>query len=210
MNYQQYWKVINKNARDKSSNKLGIWGRFTSLIIGVLSSAIVSLFFGGSIKTNVIVALVTTVVWLLVWSVVFVWYKFHEPIILHNEQVEKAKKKEQKIRLLEKKIKDPPELIKLANLRTTGFLLRNEGKSKSNEKEVNNWIVDFEKWNELLVKTVKSYSPVRASMFEVVGNLPRGGYPNAINERHRLKLNVFDEKLKRLQTLLEEHKPRKN
>jgi hypothetical protein len=109
---------------------------------------------------------------------------------------------------IENKIKDPPELIKLADMRKSGISLRNRGFHASTEREVIQWVEKFEIWDTFMVGVMKEYSPVKAHTLEILGDFPHDGYPNAVNKLHRWKLNEFDEKLKRLQEFLDEYEPR--
>src|SRR3990172_2705361 len=94
--YRKYWKMVRTIAREKTNKKLGIGIRILAIAIGIISTTLVSILLGGNLMTILSVALVTFIVtvtlWIIVWFGVFVYYRAYESVIAYQEKDETIKK----------------------------------------------------------------------------------------------------------------------
>lgn len=80
-----YWKTIGGVARQKTSKKLGIFGRIASAIIGGLASGLLSYISGGNVINSIFLALIIILAWCVIWFVFFVVYLIREPALIHEK-----------------------------------------------------------------------------------------------------------------------------
>ena len=96
--YQKYWKTINKNSKEKTNKKLGIGIRSFALVVGIISTAIVSIILGGNLlelfKIALLTILINITLWAIVWVVYFIYYRTHEFVIIYNDKEDKINKLE--------------------------------------------------------------------------------------------------------------------
>jgi hypothetical protein len=190
-----YWKRILLLGAQRSWKWLGVSGKILNVAVGL----IVGVLLGQ--KDIIRISLITIGIVGGLYLILVMIFAFFIVPFQENNKLAKT------ISRLKSRRKEPPALLELTKLRKAGIELRNSGISLSSPAELDSWLNEFETWNVQVLKLIRKLSKVRAGIIETLGNLPRGGYPNAINDVHRLKLNVFDEKLKRLQTFLEEYVP---
>jgi len=101
-----------------------------------------------------------------------------------------------------KKGKEPPELQKLAELRTEGVELRNFGTRLPNPSALSKWIDDYTEWDRTVIKILGKLSKAQAAWFTTLDRMPLHTFQNVINGEHSRYLNIFEEKLKRLDIVL--------
>jgi hypothetical protein len=102
-----------------------------------------------------------------------------------------------------------PNITKLNQLRNDGYLLRNKGISKlKRSAQVKMWIAEFEQWNADMLLELGKLDEDKAEWLRLLGNLPESHmkYPRIVNFDHRLNLEIFDEKLLRLDKVLEDYR----
>jgi len=193
--YLEYWERTFNMGAVRSWSWLGVGGKLLNVVIAL----VVGFFLGQKdiLRTAFITAGVLVVLYLLI-LVIFAIF-----IVPYQDHGKLART----VSRLRSKKKEPAALLELTKLRKVGIELRNHGARLADPAEFDQWNNEFETWNDQVIKLVKKVSKVRAGIIETLGNLPRGGYPSAISDLHRLKLNVFDEKLRRLQVFLEEFSP---
>ena len=104
-----------------------------------------------------------------------------------------------------KKGKEPPELQKLAELRTEGVKLRNFGTGIADPNALSKWINDYTEWDKTVIKTVGKLSKAQAAWFTTLDRMPLHNFQNTLNSEHSRYLNIFEEKLKRLDIVLKSH-----
>lgn len=98
------------------------------------------------------------------------------------------------------------QLLALARLRTEGVQLRNKGqKMGTDPKESQDWIAEFEDWNERVIKAISKISKADAEHWNILNR-----YNVRIKEtgtnKQKVKWSVLDEKIDRLEKLYEEYR----
>lgn len=94
--------------------------------------------------------------------------------------------------------------LPLAKARTEGVILRNDGIGVEDILDAKNWIEAFDQWDKRIIATISSFSKTEGEKFKVINrfNLTPGNLPTRI-PAHNRKLNVLEEKLARLEALIE-------
>ena len=82
----KYWKNIGREARQKSSKKLGILGRIATYVIGGLAGGVVSYFGGNNVMNSIYTALIIISAWGIIWFVSFVIHLIREPVMLDDDK----------------------------------------------------------------------------------------------------------------------------
>ena len=104
----------------------------------------------------------------------------------------------------------PDRFIELAEARTEGVKLRNKGLIVKNEEEAVHFIDDYDEWDRTTIKKIAKISKSKAEYFKVINRFEfTTGQVFTKIKTHNKKLNVLEEKLRRLEFLiseLEKHK----
>ncbi len=111
-------------------------------------------------------------------------------------------KKDQTIRRLRKNSKEPPGIAELARLRTEGVALRNSGESLTDSATLPSWIEDYRQWEDQVLKTLGKLSKGKSEWLKTLNRLPPYEFSHTLNSEHTRYLRVFEEKLKRLESIL--------
>jgi hypothetical protein len=122
--------------------------------------------------------------------------------MIYRTPAEMNYKKDQDIRRLEKKFKEPPEIEELAKLRTEGVDLRNFGERLTDLTALPEWIARYNEWDTKVLSTLSKLSKGKSEWLRTLNRMPLHQFPNTINTEHARYLNVFEEKLKRLEIIL--------
>lgn len=89
-NYKEYWKIVRKNSREKTTRKLGFGIRILAVVVAAISTTSVSLILGGNILKVIIDAVLTIliniIIWLIIFGAFYAYYKDQEPVVLYNNQ----------------------------------------------------------------------------------------------------------------------------
>ena len=110
-------------------------------------------------------------------------------------------------------------LLRLAQLRTEGVRKRNQGDGfpthragdppveltyQEKEAFVESWIEDFRNWTQEVHDEVEKLSPVQAEWWTTLGDVPQTTQRrHLLNDAHVFNMNMFNERLHRLELLLE-------
>ena len=162
-----------------------------SLIVGLLIAQNTENRLG-AVQTALITIVIALGIYILLVliSVIFI-VPYQE-----NQRLEKI------IANYKKKRKEPPEIQKLAELRTEGVKLRNFGERLTDPNVLSKWINDYTGWDKKVIKTLGKLSKARAVWFTTLDRMPLHAFQNIINSEHNRYLNIFEEKLKRLDIVL--------
>jgi hypothetical protein len=96
----------------------------------------------------------------------------------------------------------------LGKLRSEGVEIRNKGiQQVKNQQMLSSWIEEYNDWNRRIIETLSRLSTGKAAWFETLDTFSATpiSYPYIVNENHRMFLNVFTEKLRRLDMLLRDY-----
>lgn len=96
-------------------------------------------------------------------------------------------------------------LLELANLRVVGVNLRNEGARIDDILFAKRWMENYDLWDEQATEAIsRLISATEGAKFKVVNRFPlTGGNLPTLISTHNRKFNVLEEKLARLEKLLE-------
>lgn len=116
---REYWKLIRKNSKTNTNKILGGWVRVITIVIGVFAGTIKSLLSGGVLNTILydlgLSFLIISCLWIIVWLSIFVYYLIHEPVVKHNEQVERISNLESRLNARASIIASKSQNIKSGN-----------------------------------------------------------------------------------------------
>lgn len=100
-----------------------------------------------------------------------------------------------------------PDLTYLIQMREQGYLLRNSGMNLIDEHHLKEWIREFRLWEEGMLFCVEMIDKDKAKVLKLLGNVPRGTmqYNRIFNDEHALILDVFTEKLIRLDKIIDDY-----
>jgi hypothetical protein len=114
-------------------------------------------------------------------------------------------KKGQEIRKFLREFKEPPEIEELAKLRTEGVALRNSGERIMDLGDLPAWIDSYRDWDERVLDVLGRLSKGKSEWLRTLNRMPIHKFQNILNAEHELYLNVFEEKLRRLDTILRQY-----
>ena len=122
--------------------------------------------------------------------------------MIYRTPAEMNRKKDQTIKALQNKFKEPPEIEKLAKLRTEGVALRNTGELLTNITALPDWIDSYRDWDAKVLNTLGKLSKGKAEWLRTLNRMPLYQFSNVLNAEHARILRIFEEKLKRLEIIL--------
>ena len=102
------------------------------------------------------------------------------------------------------KFVEPPELIKLSELRTRGVAIRNEGTSLLSPESVDKWVQKYYGWENEILENLVALSPTKAELWRTLDLYQEVQLSNAVNAKHVKFMGIFIAKLKRLKDDIEE------
>jgi len=193
--FRDYWK----NNLTLGIQRTWEWMGVRGIIIDVVISLIVGLLIAQNTESRLgvaqtagitVVIAVGIYILLVVISVIF--------IVPYQE----SQRLEKIIANYKKKGKEPPEIQKLAESRTEGVKLRNYGAGLTDPNAISKWIDDYTEWDKTVIKTLSKLSKAQAAWFTTLDRMPLHAFQNVINGEHNRYLNIFEEKLKRLDIVL--------
>ena len=111
-------------------------------------------------------------------------------------------KKDQDNRILRKKFKEPPEIEELVKLRTLGVALRNSGERLTDLGALSAWIESYLDWNDNVLNVLGKLSKAKSEWLRTLNRMPLHQFQNILNAEHARYLNIFEEKLRRLEIIL--------
>lgn len=126
-------------------------------------------------------------------------------MMIYRTPAEMNYKKDQAIKRLQKKFKEHPELEKLAQLRTSGVALRNSGEQLKDINALTMWIEGYRVWDKNVLDMLGRLSKAKSEWLRTLNRMPQYRFQNILNDEHALYLNIFEEKLKRLESILESY-----
>jgi len=95
-------------------------------------------------------------------------------------------------------------ILQIVQARTDGVYLRNEGIKIDDISRAKKWIEKYDEWDKNTIKHISRYSKVESEDFKVINRMHlTGGHLQTIVPTHRTKINVLEEKLARLELLIE-------
>jgi hypothetical protein len=94
--------------------------------------------------------------------------------------------------------KEPPELKQLGAIRKEGVGIRNKAYSVTTQQEVEQFIKEYDEWNNRMLLLVKKLSPAMASDLEILDTFSLTIRPTDVNDAHSKYLSILSEKLTRL------------
>lgn len=98
------------------------------------------------------------------------------------------------------------KLMRVVRARTAGVALRNEGESIASEYKAEKWVDKFKKWDTDTLLKISRLSKPKAEYWRVINRGTESkGILKGFNENQTIKLNVLEEKLKRLENILKEY-----
>jgi hypothetical protein len=80
--------------------------------------------------------------------------------------------------------------------------LRNFGERLTDINVLSNWINDYAEWDKTVIKILSKLSKAQAAWFTTLDRMPFRTFQNIMNSEHNRYLNIFEEKLKRLDMVL--------
>ncbi len=122
--------------------------------------------------------------------------------MIYRTPAEMNYKKDQTIKGFQKKFKEPPEIAKLAKLRTEGVALRNSGASLADLAALPSWIENYREWDDKVLNMLGKLSKGKSEWLRTLNRLPRYQFSNTLNSEHARYLGIFEEKLRRLELIL--------
>src|SRR6266487_3068379 len=150
-----YWK----NNLTLGVQRIWEWMGVRGIIIDVVISLIVGLLIAQNTENRlgvaqtagitIVIALGIYILLVLISVIFIVPYQ-------ENQRLEKI------IAGYKKKGKEPPEIQKLAELRTEGVKLRNFGTRLSDTNALIKWINDYTEWDRIVIKTLSKLSKAQA------------------------------------------------
>ncbi|MDP2776666.1 MAG: hypothetical protein Q8O48_03405 [Anaerolineales bacterium] len=190
-----YWKNNLTFGIQRTWEWLGVRGIIIDVVISLIAGLLIAqntenrLNVAQTAGVTIVIALGIYILLVLISVIFIVPYQ-------ENLRLEKI------IANYKKKGKEPPELQKLAELRTEGVELRNFGAGLTDSNVLSKWINDYTVWDKTVIKTLGKLSKAQAGWFTTLDRMPLHAFRNVINGEHSRYLNIFEEKLKRLDTVL--------
>jgi hypothetical protein len=193
--FRDYWKNNLTLGIQRTWEWMGVRGIITDAIISLIVGLLIAknaenrLGVAQTIGITIVVALGIYVLLVLISVIFIVPYQ-------ENQRLEKI------IAGYKKTRKEPPEIQKLAELRTEGVRLRNFGERLTDPNALPKWINDYIEWDKLVLKTLSKLSKGKSAWLTTLDRMPLRTFPNIIDGEHNRYLNIFEEKLKRLDIVL--------
>jgi len=200
---RKYWKEVISRSFKAAWKKTGMRAATIAVFVILISVAIIGLSILMGIFPNKIFSDQSKNVerGLLTFCgstiILFIFFL----AMIYRTPPEMNYKKEQEIKKLQKKFKEPPEIKKLAILRTEGVALRNTGEGLKDISAIPEWVENYKEWDKRVIDTLSKLSEGKAEWLRTLNRMPVRKFPY-LNDDHALYLNVFEEKLKRLESLL--------
>lgn len=196
----------NKKIRDywKNNLTLGIQRAWEWMgVRGIIIDAIVSLIAGLLIaQTNENRLSVVQTIGITIAIALGIYILLVIVFVIFIVPYQEDQRLERIVSNYKKKGKEPPELQKLAELRTEGVKLRNFGTGIKDPSTLSKWIKDYIEWDKTVIKTLSKLSKAQAGWFTTLDRMPLNVFPTTLNSEHSRYLNIFEEKLKRLDKVL--------
>jgi hypothetical protein len=123
-------------------------------------------------------------------------------VMIYRTPAEMNHKKNQTIRGLQKKFKEPPEIEKLAKLRTEGVALRNTGERLASIADLHTWIDNYRNWDTKVLNILGKLSKGKAEWLRTLNRMPLYKFSNVLDSEHARFLRILEEKLRRLEIIL--------
>ncbi len=99
-----------------------------------------------------------------------------------------------------------PQLKVLGELRAKGIVHRNSGSRIISNESMERWRNEQLEWENEVLEILKDLSTVDYENFHILGLFGnRRPFPEAISDNHRLYLQVYDEKLRRLEEIMKKY-----
>jgi hypothetical protein len=191
--FNQFWRRNFSLGIQRAWKWLGVLGR----IIGAAISLLVGLIIG---QENIILisAITLSVVLVLYMLTILVFSIFIVPFQEHS-------KLERVVNNYKKKGKEPPEILRLAELRTNGVQLRNNGTRLTDPNNLAEWITRYTEWDKEVLKTLSKLSKGKSEWLRTLDKMPMNPARKVIDAEHLRYLSIFDEKLARLDMILRQY-----
>jgi hypothetical protein len=104
------------------------------------------------------------------------------------------------------KYNEPKLINQLGELRAEGVVLRNSGSSLMSKDSIDKWRSGQLEWEGKVLGVLKNLSTYDCQNFNYLDTFTANRlFPEAISNEHRKYLQVFDEKLKRLEKIIEKY-----
>lgn len=191
--YNQYWSRNFALGAQRAWKWLGVLGRITGAIISLVAGLILgqeNAILITAITLGIVLALY--LITMLVFSIIIVPFQEHSKL-------------ERIVGNYKKKGKEPPEIFKLAQLRTSGVRLRNDGSLLTDPNALSKWIKDYTNWDKAVLKTLGKLSKGKSEWLRTLDKMPMNLSRRVINSEHLRYLSIFDEKLTRLDMILRQY-----
>jgi hypothetical protein len=107
--------------------------------------------------------------------------------------------------------REPPQMVELGKLHTSGVVLRNRGtriKKEEFKEEFPVWQQEYEGWKRQVVDVVSQVSVSKAQRIETLNRIPESGvysFPKAINTEHRRDLRTLEKRLEIVEKILNQY-----
>jgi len=97
------------------------------------------------------------------------------------------------------------KILRLIKMRNDGVVLRNKA-INTNKEDEQVWINEFEEWDRNIVKAISKISRTKAEFFKIINKFTqkRSIALNRISPNFAMKYSVLDEKIDRLEKLINE------
>ena len=99
---------------------------------------------------------------------------------------------------------EPPELVELGITRTEGVKIRNDWSRLSDPDNLPDFQSIYEGWNERMLIALGKLSPADAAWLTTL-NKWYWRYPKKLSQEHGRYLNIIDEKLSRLDLIIQRY-----
>jgi hypothetical protein len=170
---------------------LGVWGKVISIILSTIVAYFVEQVFSPTIFIR------TFLYMLIAYAVIAVFYA----IVIHPYKIIKEQK--YTISFLRDKVNRENIILSLSAQRAMGVALRNRGEILLSESSIQGWWNEHLNWHNNTKQLIAILDESKSLQWNTLDKFqPKRGFPNAINQDHRHKLQMFDEWLDRLDKLI--------
>lgn len=195
---REYWKANFKQGYVSAWEWMGIRG----ILLGIIISLIVAFL---SITTNgdIMQAIINAVITLLV---VFFGYVILGLIFTCFDVPYQTIKKQYEMIADLQSFADRKEIInRIIKLRKKGVEIRNMGDKLMSPESITTWWQNHLDWREDTIRAIAMLDQNRANQWATLDTFnPSRGFPQALNNDHKHKLQMFDEWLTRLIDVIKE------
>lgn len=101
---------------------------------------------------------------------------------------------------------EPPELLKLTEMRTTGIKLRSKIEKLKTKKDVKHFIKEYHEWEQEMLRLVEKLSPSSKESIAHIRDFPILEFPHDVNINHSKHRGIIVTKLTMLENFLADYR----